>query len=142
MGVVAVLMACAAQGGQAPDSAQASGIQVLRGQWLFLKSSTAFCVEKVPAMKGALDNARDHAEETIARAERRIAIETDGREATYKPLIEAYAGTWTEYAETLIDGLKRQDAAKACPTLLDNWQAADVDLILEDWQGFLDRNAP
>lgn len=139
------LLAPAIHAAQPPPATQApaSGTTMaLRGQMLFLKSSTAFCIEKVPSLKAAFEDARDRAQQQMHRAEAMIQQEAKQQPELFRPLLETYAGTWNKYADTLVDSLKRQDAAKACPTLLENWQSADVELILEDWRGFVERSLP
>jgi deoxyribodipyrimidine photolyase len=137
------LCACGAQTAEPPSAPEIPEyIQVFRGQWLFLNSSTAFCAEQVPAMKREFERARDHAQGQMEKAETIVQGETAKNSGGYKPVFATYASSWTKYAGELVAAIKRQNAATACPDLLANWQAADADQILEDWRGFMERNGP
>ncbi len=137
------LCMCSTQAAQAPAAAEAASIfRIFHGQWTFLKNSTAFCAEQVPAMKRDFERARGNVEEQMERAETIVMEETKGNREGFKPLFDTYSGAWTKYANELVAGLKKQDPRKACPDLLSNWQAADAEQILEDWRGFVDRSEP
>lgn len=132
---------CSAQAANAPAAAD-SGITIFRGQWIFLQNSAQYCAEKVPAMKREFERAREHAEARMEQAELTVLDETRGNREGYKPLFEKYSSSWIKYADELVAALKKQNAARACPDLLGNWQAADTGQVLEDWRGFVERNGP
>jgi hypothetical protein len=114
-----------------------SEIKVLRGQWNFLHASTAFCAERVPAMKDAMRDVLAHGEVEIRKAENTILREAGVDRLSYQKQIDAYSMGWAKQAEALVEALKRQDAQRSCPVLADNWNASDAAVILEDWRNFL-----
>jgi hypothetical protein len=113
---------------------------ILEGQRKFLNGSIAFCIERVPALKAELNNARDLAEPQIGRAEATIARQIAATLKRDKPLLDQYIAAWSKSAEDLLEALKKQRAETACPTLRDNWLGIEADVILEDWENFLVRN--
>ena len=132
------LCACA-QAGESPRPAEgASSITIVLGQLKFLNSSIALCRDKVPALKAELDAARDHAEREIRKAQA-IILEQIGNDRGYKRHVDLYVQMWSKQADDLAEAMKKQDPGRACPTLLANWQAIEADVVLEDWQRFLDR---
>jgi hypothetical protein len=132
---------CAAEpvpAGEAPATPEVH----LEGQRKFLVSSIAWCVERVPALKGELNSARSRAEPQIQKAEALIGEQIAATIKSDKPLLDQYIANWAGNADVLLASLKRQNAESACPTLRDNWQELDADVILEDWQNFLRISRP
>jgi hypothetical protein len=114
----------------------------LEGQRKFLNASIALCIERVPSLKAEFAEARTHAESQIQRAEA-IIFEQVASSASRDPsLLASYIAVWSRNADDLLEGLKKQKAEGACPTLRDNWLGLEADVLVEDWQIFLDRNLP
>jgi hypothetical protein len=114
----------------------------LEGQRKFLNASIALCIERVPALKADLDNARDRAEPQIRKAEGIIREQITATIKRDRSLLDRYIAMWSRNADDLLEALKKQRAESACPTLRDNWLAMEADVIVEDWQIYLDRNLP
>jgi hypothetical protein len=139
--LVLALSVCAAQAADSPPAAEAAdGIVVLRGQWNFLNSSVAFCVDKVPAMKAEFASAHDHAADEMRLADDTILQVAANHRDFYQPYFDTYTGGWIKYADTLLQSFMRQDPVQACPSLLSSWQSTDARQILEDWRGFWERS--
>jgi hypothetical protein len=112
----------------------------LEGQRKFLNASIALCIERVPALKAELANARDRAEPQIYKAEGIIREQIAATVKRDRPLLDKYIAMWSKNADDLLEALKKQSAEGACPTLRDNWLAIEADVIVEDWQNYLDNN--
>jgi hypothetical protein len=115
---------------------------MLDGQRKFLDASIALCIERVPALRAELASARNHAEPQIRKAEGIIGEQLAASAVPVRALLDRYVATWRRNADDLLEALKNQNAKDACPTLRDNWLAMEADIILEDWQNFLDGNLP
>lgn len=114
----------------------------LEGQRKFLNASVALCIERVPALKADLTSARDRAEPQIYKAESIIREQIAATAKRDRPLLDMYIAMWSRNADDLLEALKKQRAENACPTLRDNWLGIEADVIVEDWQNYLDRNLP
>jgi hypothetical protein len=138
-----VLQAAATHAAEAPPQAEAApAITALRGQWNFLNSSIELCTLRVPALKAELQEARAHAQSEMRKAEAAILQEVADNPGRLQRYLDLYVANWSTYGTQQAESMKRQDAGKACPVLLANWQAADAELMLEDWGLFLERNIP
>jgi hypothetical protein len=114
----------------------------LEGQRKFLDVSIAWCVERVPALKATLADARNHAEPQIRDAEGIIGEQVSAAASRYRPLLDRYVAMWNSNADHLLAALKKEKAETACPSLRDNWLEIEADVVVEDWQRFLDGNLP
>jgi hypothetical protein len=114
----------------------------LEGQRKFLNGSIAWCVERVPALAAGLADARNHAEPQIRDAEGIIGGQVSAVAALYRPLLDRYIVMWNSNADHLLTALKKEKAEIACPSLRDNWLEIDADVVVEDWQRFVDGNLP
>lgn len=141
MGVLLVGLPLCAASAEEASQASVAEVRVLRGQWKFLQASTAFCVERVPALKDLMRDVRAHGEVEIRKAENIILREAGADRLAYQKQIDSYSARWITQAEGLVEALKRQDPQRSCPTLADNWQAADAAVIVEDWRNFLNGGA-
>jgi hypothetical protein len=133
------LLLCPALVGAAAPPGEAVIVN-LEGQRKFLDASIAFCVERIPDLKADFARARDVAAREIGKAESIIAngiTPTLGRD---RPLLDMYNAAWSRTADDLVTALKKQNVATACPTLRDNWLAMEADVIVEDWEMYLERN--
>jgi hypothetical protein len=122
-----------------PVEAEAAQV-TLEGQRKFLNASIALCIERVPALKAELTNARNQAEPQIYKAEGIIREQITATVKRDRPLLDKYIAMWSRNADDLLEALKKQRAEGACPTLRDNWLAMEADVIVEDWQNYLDNN--
>lgn len=134
------LCICSAEAA-APVEARETSV-TLEGQRKFLSASIALCIERVPALKTGLTDARNHAEPQIHAAEGIIGDQIAATASRDRPLLARYIAMWIRNADDLLEGLKKQNAESACPTLRDNWLGIEADVLVEDWQNFLDRNLP
>jgi hypothetical protein len=137
-----VLFLCAVQSAMAVSAEQEVVSVDLQGQRKFLDASIAFCIDKVPALKSELTRAREIAARELGKAEDLIASGIRPTIKQDRPLLEAFLASWKKNADDLVAALKKQNPATACPTLRDNWASMEADVIVEDWQMYLDRNRP
>lgn len=115
-------------------------IVVLKGQQRFLDASIQMCRERMPALGKDLSAAHDHAARELRKAERLIVDSVAPTIKRDQRHLDMFADMWSRSADQLIEGLKRQNAEQACPTLVANWQAIEADTVVEDWENFLGRN--
>lgn len=140
--VIALCVLCTCARGAEPQATQEPPVRVLRGQWNYLDESTRYCIERVPSMRDAFLDVREQAAQSILRAENIIVGEARDDEPSFKPLFDMYTGAWLKLTDNLMATLKKQPPAGACEQMLANWQSADVDLVLEDWRIYIQRNGP
>lgn len=140
-GLLLGLGICAAEAGEPAREAEGA-VVTLQGQRKFLDGSIDFCIERVPALKVELTAARARAVPQIQKAEAIIAEQLAGMRKQDRPLLDLYTTMWSKTADDLLESLKKQRVESACPTLRDNWLGIEADVIVEDWQNFLDRNLP
>jgi hypothetical protein len=139
---IALLLLCACACGAEPQAADGPGVRVLRGQWDYLDESTRYCMERVPSMRDAFLDVREQAAGVIERAENIIVGEARGNTAGFQPVFDMYTSAWLKLTGNLMASLKKQPPSGACEQMLANWQSADVDLVLEDWRIYIQRNGP
>jgi hypothetical protein len=120
----------------------AEGSVSLEGQRKFLNASIALCMERVPGLKAEFASARSHAEAQIRAAEGIIGDLIAATASRDRRALDKYIALWRRNADDLLSALKLQKAESACPTLRDNWLGIEADVLVEDWQNFLDRNQP
>jgi hypothetical protein len=139
-GLVLGLLISTADAAAPVDSKEAP--VTLEGQRKFLNASITLCIERVPALKAEFTDARNHAESQIQRAEAIIGDQVAATASRDRSLLARYIALWRSNADDLLEGLKKQKAEGACPMLRDNWLGLEADVLVEDWQIYLDRNLP
>jgi hypothetical protein len=99
-------------------------------------------MERVPSMRDAFLDVREQAAGVILRAENIIVGEARDNTAGFQPVFDKYTSAWLKLTDNLMATLKKQPPPGACEQMLANWQSADVDLVLEDWRVYIQRNGP
>ncbi len=102
-----IFAAHAAETVQQPDAPDETTI--LQGQTKFLNASMAMCRERVPSMKRELDDAYDHAEAEIRKAESAIRKETAATIKQDQRYLDLYTAAWSKSADQLIESIEEAE---------------------------------